>query len=182
MKWIICSFAAALAFAAHGEEVLKLSNLSFRVKETGTKREDKDNWRSDYGSYDTTTTRQKTVLVEVQKFGSAPAPGAKIWVLWIARGASGATFIYDRSIEERDIQDRLMPVSFTSPEASERNENYMALGERYVSGMKAIGYIVGIDYGDGTVKPYFSSGLSSISSPDKLKALIAEYEVSRKSK
>ncbi len=186
MKWISILLATCAIACAQTQEApsSKPSNLSFRAKETGTKKQDTDNWKTDYGSYDRDTVRKKTILVEVTKFGNDPAKGVRVWALWIARSnqSGSSPYVYRREVITRDVNSQLSSIEFVSPEVTENNTNYAALGVRYVSGSKLIGYVIGMDYKDGVYRPHFSNGLSSISSPEKLKGLVDDYEAYLKSR
>jgi hypothetical protein len=182
MKWIIILFAlSAVCIAQQPSErpQAKISSLGLKVREVGTKKKDHDNWKS-WGSYDRDTTRQKTVEVEVTKFSRDPADGVKVWVLWIARPAqsNSGEFIFKREVLPLNLTKQFEHVTFVSPEIVENNQRYYGYysSGTYTSGMKLAGYAIGLDYGGETSKPYFSNGVSNISEPAKLKALIAEYE------
>lgn len=68
---ITTSFAA---IANEGKETAPVASLRLQVKEVGSKRAEKDHWKTDYGSFDKDVTRKKTIEYHVQNFNRFPAP------------------------------------------------------------------------------------------------------------
>lgn len=170
MKSLLVVLMALVAgVAAQAEEVASIKNISVRVRELTTKKADKDHWRTDYGSYDTTTTRQKRIEVEVLRMSPKPAPDVTVRIAWVGRGnVSKEYFVYHIDKQQIDLANKKFEtLVFTSPETQERNTNYAALGQRYTEGFKATGYAIVVNYQGDRIHPYFSSGIQAISSPEK---------------
>jgi hypothetical protein len=132
------SAAEGHAFAA--QKVI--GGFSLSAHESGSQGHHDDTWRTDYGSYDQTTTHGKRVKVSVHDVGGHSAV-CTIHVYFVARSlAKNMHFIY--SDQERQlvinggIEDS---IELDAPLITSRVLNLQALGEQYVSGLEMEGWI-----------------------------------------
>jgi hypothetical protein len=120
-----------------------IGGFSLSANESGSQAHHSDTWRTDYGSYDQTTTHGKRVKVSVHDVGGHSAV-CTIHVYFVAKSlAKGAHLIY--SDQERQlainggIEDSIL---VDAPPIQSRVLNLQALGEQYVSGVEMEGWIV----------------------------------------
>jgi hypothetical protein len=119
-----------------------IGGFSLSAHESGSQGHHDDTWRTDYGSYDQTTTHGKRVKVSVHDVGGHSAV-CTIHVYFVARSlAKNMHFIY--SDQERQlvinggIEDS---IELDAPLITSRVLNLQALGEQYVSGLEMEGWI-----------------------------------------
>jgi hypothetical protein len=120
-----------------------IAGFSLSAHETGSQGHHEDTWRTDYGSYDQTTTHGKRVKVFVRDVGGHSVV-CIIHVYFVARSlAKNTYFIY--SDQERQlvinggIEDS---IEVDAPPITSRVLNLQALGQQSVSGVKMEGWIV----------------------------------------
>jgi hypothetical protein len=120
-----------------------IAGFSLSANESGSQAHHSDTWRTNWGSYDQTTTHGKRVKVSVRDVGGHSA-ACTIHVYFVARSlAKGTHLIY--SDQERQlvinggIEDSIL---VDAPPIESRVLNLQALGEQYVSGLEMEGWIV----------------------------------------
>jgi hypothetical protein len=119
-----------------------ISGFTLSAHESGSEGSHNDSWRTDYGSYDQTTTHGKRVKVSVHDVGGNSAL-CTIHVYFVAKAvAENVHFIY--SDQERQLAiDHGMEnsVLVDAPQIQSRELNLQALGEKYASGAEMEGWI-----------------------------------------
>jgi hypothetical protein len=132
------SAAEGHAFAA--QKVI--GGFSLSAHESGSQGHHDDTWRTDYGSYDQTTTHGKRVKVSVRDVGGHSAV-CTIHVYFVARSlAKNMHFIYSDQERQLVINGRIEDsIELDAPPITSRVLNLQALGEQYVSGLEMEGWI-----------------------------------------
>jgi hypothetical protein len=132
--------AADVKAAAVGRAI---SGFSLSAHESGSEGSHDDTWRTDWGSYDQTTTHGKRVKVSVHDVGGSSAV-CTIHVYFVAKSVTkNMRFIY--ADEQRQLSvNRGMEesVSVDAPRITSRILHLQALGEEYASGAEKAGWIV----------------------------------------
>jgi len=119
-----------------------ISGFSLSAHESGSEGSHDDTWRTDYGSYDQTTTHGKRVNVSVHDVGGHSAV-CTIHVYFVAKAkAENVHFIYSDQERQLVIDHGIEnEVLVDAPRIQSRELNLQALGEKYVSGAEMQGWI-----------------------------------------
>ena len=120
-----------------------ISGFVLSAHESGSEGSHSDSWRTDYGSYDQTTTHGKRVNVSVHDVSGNSAV-CTIHVYFVAKSLTqNAHFIYSDQERELAIDHGIEnQVWVDAPRIESRVLNLQALGEQYASGAEMEGWIV----------------------------------------
>ncbi|HWL51716.1 MAG TPA: hypothetical protein VNQ90_04735 [Chthoniobacteraceae bacterium] len=154
---ILLTLCAGLAASANEDkESAPTSSLRLQVKEVGSKRAEKDHWKTSYGSYDKDVTRKKTIEYHVQNFNKLPAPQLRVTAIWVMANKDKSRL---EASNFRTADFNLPPGQnkegrFESPEVIENTLHFAALGETYTSGLHPEGYIIALSYKGELIRSY----------------------------
>jgi hypothetical protein len=120
-----------------------ISAFSLSAQESGSEGYHNDTWRTDYGSYDQTTTHGKRVAVSVHDVGGNSAL-CTIHVYFVAKSLTkNVHFVYSDQERQLAVNGGIEnSILISAPRIESRVLNLQALGEQYVSGAEMEGWIV----------------------------------------
>jgi hypothetical protein len=120
-----------------------ISGFSLSAHESGSQGHHSDTWRTDYGSYDQTTTHGKCVNVSVRDVGGNSAV-CTIHAYFVAKSLTkNVHFIYSDQERQLVINHGIEnEILVDAPRIESRVLNLQALGEQYASGAEMEGWIV----------------------------------------
>jgi hypothetical protein len=120
-----------------------ISGFTLSAHESGSEGSHNDAWRTDYGSYDQTTTHGKRVKVSVHDVGRNSAT-CTIHVYFVAKSLTkNMQFIYADEERQLSVNGGIEEsILVDAPRIQSRILNLQALGEQYASGAEMEGWIV----------------------------------------
>jgi hypothetical protein len=120
-----------------------ISGFILSAHESGSEGSHNDTWRTNWGSYDQTTTHGKRVKVSVHDVGRNSAT-CTIHAYFVAKSATkNMQFIYADEERQLSVNGGIEEsILIDAPRIQSRILNLQALGEQYVSGAEMAGWIV----------------------------------------
>ena len=125
-------------------QVLAAPQIFLRATRARTQNKRDTTWQTSWGSYDKSARRSVAVSIDVRNLESEPVD-IIVQTFFIAKGVGrgAAPYVFDRQLDKISLAPKVMTnLVHASCQITARDENYEALGLRYVKGAKVDGYIV----------------------------------------
>jgi|GEM_PF-4456056 len=170
--------ASLIASAFAGEKIAPIRSLALKSKTLSTRKTNSSNWKTDYGSYDRDTSRQKSIEYTVRNFSKDPAPEVIVTTYWLVTYAWDKELsLYQKDVQKYDIEPgTTVEAEILSPETRQNEMKLVAIGEHWKEGARMEGYVVAIKYQGEFGETFAStSKLRDLArNPEKLEKMKAE--------
>ena len=155
MKTILPLLLSASLCFAENLEIIQPSHIGLNAQLVSTSAKANDQFKTDYGSSDIHTEKQRSISANVRNFGKTVAD-VDVTVLWIGKDVGGN----NRSLLKRDEFARpIKPVASADVTSSSgvikgSDMKLVAIGERYTAGKRIEGWVVTVR--DGKTQALFA--------------------------